>query len=561
MASKSLTFNIFGKDRTASKAISGVGKSTGLLRKQFLALGGVIAGAFAVKAIYQFGKVAVQEFAAAEESQNRLTDAFARFPKAANLNITALRKLNTQLQNKTRFDDDALAAGQAQLFQYKLTAKQVADLTPLLADYAAKTGKDLPSAARLLGKALLGQGRGLKDIGVNFKDAGSVTANYAQLIDILKDKVGGFAESEGMTFVGQLAILTNQFGELKEKIGGVFAPALGHLAKIMGDQVLPLFDHLVSVIGPQLSKFFDTSAVGLGAFIDAISTGVTTGDWGPLTDFFKQVAPVLPVVVAGLGELGAALSDPEVQSALKDLVVNGLPPLVDLLVALAPLIAPLANLLSGALVPSIQSVGESISGITALFSGDIEKQREWLRHIFSLPGPLGDQVRMMAGFWLGAFNSMIDVSNFLVDALENVINTFSALTGVRVNLPSIPHVSLGGTVLGGSTPYKAGTFGSPNGSGGSGGGTSGRTNPGMFAAGGIIGARPGGMHAIVGEGRYDEAVLPLSPKVLSQLGGGGGDTYILNVSGSFVGDETKLMQKFEQMKRNVQRRGGIPRTA
>ncbi len=39
-----------------------------------------------------------------------------------------------------------------------------------------------------------------------------------------------------------------------------------------------------------------------------------------------------------------------------------------------------------------------------------------------------------------------------------------------------------------------------------------------MADGGVVTARPGGIPATIGEGRYDEAVIPLSPSVLSQLG-------------------------------------------
>ena len=61
--------------------------------------------------------------------------------------------------NKTKFDDDAFASGQAVLAQFKLSGKQIENLTPLLADYAAKTGKDLPTAAETLGKSFLGNTR------------------------------------------------------------------------------------------------------------------------------------------------------------------------------------------------------------------------------------------------------------------------------------------------------------------------------------------------------------------------------------------------------------------
>lgn len=53
-----------------------------------------------------------------------------------------------------------------------------------------------------------------------------------------------------------------------------------------------------------------------------------------------------------------------------------------------------------------------------------------------------------------------------------------------------------------------------------------------LAEGGVVSKRPGGILANIGEGRYDEAVVPLSPDVLSRLGGNGfPDKVALRVDG------------------------------
>ncbi len=183
----------------------------------------------AVQGLVNFGKESVAAFKESEDSAARLDDAFARFPSLADTNADALRKLNEQLAKKTKFDDDATSSGQAVLAQFGLTGRQVTELTPLLQDYAAKTGKDLPSAADALGKAILGQGRALKEIGIDFKDTGSATGNFEQLVGGLRSQVGGFAEKEGSTAAGQSAILANQFGELQETVGSKLLPVLMRL--------------------------------------------------------------------------------------------------------------------------------------------------------------------------------------------------------------------------------------------------------------------------------------------------------------------------------------------
>ena len=209
MATKSLTFDIFGRDRTASKTMRGIGNEADSLGKTFqgVARGIGVAAAAGIAALTvaatAFAVESVKAFADAETQQRKLEDAFERFPALADTNIEALRKMNLALAKKTRFDDDAIAVGQAQMAQYGLTGDQLKEITPLLLDYAAKTGKDVSSAASDLGKALLGQGRALKDVGIDFQDTGTVAGNLTQLMGALGTQVAGFAEKDAQTAAGQ----------------------------------------------------------------------------------------------------------------------------------------------------------------------------------------------------------------------------------------------------------------------------------------------------------------------------------------------------------------------
>lgn len=258
MASKSLTFDLFGRDVSASKAMKSVGNSAGKLGKGFEKAGlGISLGiTAATAAVLKFGIDSVKAYADAETQQNKLAFAFKKFPALADTNQKALQKLNTELQNKTRFEDDAMAGAQATLAQYKLTGQQIIQLTPLLADYAQKTGKDLPTAASDLGKAMLGQGRGLKAIGVNFKDTGSLAGNFTELVGALQDKVGGLAEQAGGTAAGKLAIFQNKFGDLQETVGQKLMPVLTGLVDYGNDHLIPFLNELGQSKG--IDDFFGT---------------------------------------------------------------------------------------------------------------------------------------------------------------------------------------------------------------------------------------------------------------------------------------------------------------
>lgn len=103
----------------------------------------------------------------------------------------------------------------------------------------------------------------------------------------------------------------------------------------------------------------------------------------------------------------------------------------------------------------------------------------------SVFGSIGDIIRGafegVVSFTRGVFNGIIDAVNGVIGGINSVAGVLGDAFGFDIRLGTLPRL----------------------------------------AEGGIVKARPGGMAAIVGEGRYDEAVVPLSPQVLDQLGGGG----------------------------------------
>lgn len=283
MANRDLTFTLIGNDKSAGKTFDTLGSKMKT---------GLVAGAAAAGlALIAFGKSSVDAFKESEDAQTRLSDAFTKFPSLADTSLSSLQKLNTELAKKTTFDDDATASGQAVLAQFKLTGEQVKQLTPLLQDYAAKTGKDLPSAAQDLGKAMLGQGRALKAIGLNFKDTGTAAGNFDSLMGGLSAQVGGFAEKEGKTAAGQAQIMSNQFGELEEKVGSKLVPAMTAFASA-GLKVIDFISRNSAVLGPLLAALG-----GLVAVVWAI--GAATRAWAAIQLAFNVIMAANPIVLIG----------------------------------------------------------------------------------------------------------------------------------------------------------------------------------------------------------------------------------------------------------------------
>lgn len=216
----------------AKAALDGLGKQAsgptarglGVMRTAALAAGAAIA--------VRFGTESVKAYADAEQAQAKLAAAFTRFPGLADTNIERLQALNSELQRTTIYEDDTTAAAQAVLAQFNLTGQQLEQVTPLLMDYATATGQELPAAAESLGKAFMGNARALKAVGIDFKATGDRAADFATITAALRKQVGGLAEVEGATATGQLAQLTNAYGDLQEQVGQALIPVLQGLVNV-----------------------------------------------------------------------------------------------------------------------------------------------------------------------------------------------------------------------------------------------------------------------------------------------------------------------------------------
>lgn len=227
-----LVLRLLAEDK-ASAAFKKVGSEVDATGSKYGKFAKRAATALAAVGVVKFAKDSVKAYAEAEQSQAKLEQAYRKFPKTANLSIEALREYNSELQTKTKYDDDDTAAMQAHLAMFNLTGQQIKTLTPLVQDLAAAQGIDLASAGDAVGKALMGNAKALKAIGVNFKATGDSAKDYAAIQQILNQQVGGFAENEGKTAAGQAAILANQFGDLQESVGAALVPALQSMVNVL----------------------------------------------------------------------------------------------------------------------------------------------------------------------------------------------------------------------------------------------------------------------------------------------------------------------------------------
>ena len=315
-----LVMRLLADDR-ASAAFKKAGAAVDETGGKYSKFAKTAAASLAAIGVVKFAKDSVKAYSDAEQSQAKLTLAYKKFPKTANLSIESLRAYNSELQRKTKYDDDDTAAMQAHLAMFDLTGQQIKDLTPLVQDLASAQGVDLATASDAVGKALMGNTRGLKAIGVQFKATGDKAKDYATLQALLNKQVGGFAENEGKTAAGQAAILANQWGDLQETVGAALVPALTSLVNV-AKPVLEAFNGMpepvkqttivVAALGAGFVMLAPKVAAARAALIEfgtakAGATGEAAADAGRFGRILGGVGKALPVIGTALGVGAVAL--------------------------------------------------------------------------------------------------------------------------------------------------------------------------------------------------------------------------------------------------------------
>ncbi len=318
MADATVVLDIIGRDH-ASKAFDSTAKSAdkssrameGIRRTAKLAA--VAIAGLAVKV----GIDSVHAYADAQTQQTKLADSFRKFKGAGDISLKSLQAFNSELGKKTRFDDDSIASGQAVLAQFVDNGRQLKSLTPLLIDYAAKTGQTVPAAASAMGKAFLGNTRALKSLGINYKATGDRTIDMANITELMREKVGGFATKEGKTAAGQAVILKNQFGEVEESIGAKLVPALTRLAQELL-KVIGFIQRNGAVIGPVAAVLG-----GLAATVFIVSKAVKA--WSAAQAVLNVVMSANPIalVIIAIAALAVGLIYAYKKSETFRNIVNG----------------------------------------------------------------------------------------------------------------------------------------------------------------------------------------------------------------------------------------------
>jgi hypothetical protein len=272
MASEKLLVELVAKVDDATKKVEGVGSKIGGIGKVAAGVGGAIAGAFAVGAIVDFGKAAVDSYSTLEQSIGGVEAVFGDaaetvtgFGDAAaesvGLAASEYNTLSTQLggllKNSGIYQDTQDLAGATN------------ELVTIGADLAATYGGSTAEAVAALGSAFRGEADPAEKYALNLKasavnakamelglvdaegkvtEAGKAQAIMALITEQSSDAMGQFGR-EAETTAGKQARLTAKWENAQATIGAKLVPVVLKLFDAF-EPLIPVILLIVDALAP-----------------------------------------------------------------------------------------------------------------------------------------------------------------------------------------------------------------------------------------------------------------------------------------------------------------------
>jgi len=229
---RDLIFRIVGDAKGMNKATKEAETGLAGFEARVGKIGGLLAGAFAGGAIVNFAKQAAQAALEDSRAQERLAKTLQNVTAATAEQIAAVEASISRMQSQFAVADDELRPAFETLVRATKDTAQAQQLLQLALDVSAGSGKGLQEVSVALVKAMGGQMRGLRDLGIEVKTASGETATFADVQAQLNEMFGGQAATAADSQTGRMRALSIQYEELKESIGAALLPVMVQLAQV-----------------------------------------------------------------------------------------------------------------------------------------------------------------------------------------------------------------------------------------------------------------------------------------------------------------------------------------
>lgn len=186
-----------------------------------------------------FLQESVQAAAEAEAAQTRLATAMKQNGVATEGNRAAFAALAEELQRTTVYEDDQIVALEAMATQLGVLPSQMEGAIKAAANLASGLGIDLEKAMTMIVRANNESFQTFQRLGVSIDAARAKAEGLPYILEQINAGMGGQAAAEVNTYAGQVAQLANEWGNLKEQLGGLlisnglFADSLRALTDVL----------------------------------------------------------------------------------------------------------------------------------------------------------------------------------------------------------------------------------------------------------------------------------------------------------------------------------------
>jgi len=187
-------------------------------------LAAIVLSFTAIKKAADFVKESYMEYAQSQKQLVLLSEAFSQNGIAAREATSAFEKFASAQQEVTKYsDDEIISAGRFMEAVSGLSEQGLEKATLAAMNFASATGTDLKGAMEGMTSASEGGSNIFTKYGVKLDDTMTRSQKLEAITKQLQDRFGEFAEKEGQTIIGQMAILENSYGDLKKQMGAVIA--------------------------------------------------------------------------------------------------------------------------------------------------------------------------------------------------------------------------------------------------------------------------------------------------------------------------------------------------
>ncbi len=338
----------------------------------------------------------------------------------------------------------------------------------------------------------------------------------------LPGRIGGFLAEIGGLFEGLLGVVGRALARFGPMIFQAIAGAIVAVTKALPGLFVEFITWWFTLPFQIIGAFAQLGALIIAAFVNAVALLIAAlpGIWNAVFDFFTKLPGR---IISFLDPIGEQIA--QIFTDVKDRVFSaintgwdavfeffrGLPgKVINFIAGLPEQVRAIWDDLFEKTRTTVSTGIEDVVGFFTGLPGRIRGLIEDVKKAAAGVGKgiidgIGDGLSKVGGFLGDLKNAvgkaMLSVVNTFIDKLNGAIPNSLGFGIAKINIPNNPidHVKL--------------------------------------AAGGLVQARPGGILANIGEGRHDEAVLPLPPGVLEGLQalaamwrdghtGAGGDTTV-----------------------------------